>query len=194
MQLERALSEISEIHAQVLRSFVFRGYRALPMALTGLLALAAAALEPTLVGEAGAAAHASYWVGTCLIAVGLVGGDLCFLLATGRTGPLRRTLPVLLQFAPVLLAGALLHLCLIGRAPELLPGLWGMVYGLGLFCLRPHLPRATGWVGLGFLAGGAALIAAAGPTPSPWGMGLLFGLGQAAFAVTLHVGIERRRP
>lgn len=192
MRLERALSEISEIHAQVLRSFVFRGYRAAPMALTGLLALAAALAEPALYAEPTPAAHARYWVGICLVAVGLVGGDLCFQLSTGRSGPVRRCLPVLLQFAPVLLAGALLHLLLIDRTPELLPGLWSMVYGLGLFCLRPHLPRSTGWVGLGFVLGGAALLAAAGPEPSPWGLGLLFGIGQTAFALSLHLGIERR--
>ena len=44
MELQKAISQISEIHAQVLRSEVFRGYRAVPMAITGGLAIAVAAI------------------------------------------------------------------------------------------------------------------------------------------------------
>ena len=38
MQLEKALSQISEIHAQVLKTEVFRGYRAATMLVTAAVA------------------------------------------------------------------------------------------------------------------------------------------------------------
>lgn len=44
MRIEQALEQISAIHAQVLRSEVYRGYRARSAALTSLLVLAAAVL------------------------------------------------------------------------------------------------------------------------------------------------------
>ena len=39
----------------------------------------------------------------------------------------------------------------LARAPELtafLPGLWAVLFGLGVVAARPHLPPATGMVGL----------------------------------------------
>ena len=45
MRLDRALDDLAEIHAQVLRSEVYRGYRARTCLLTGGLVLAAAAAD-----------------------------------------------------------------------------------------------------------------------------------------------------
>jgi hypothetical protein len=49
MELQRAITQISEIHAQVLRNELFRGYRAVPVAITSGLALVAAAAHGALV-------------------------------------------------------------------------------------------------------------------------------------------------
>jgi hypothetical protein len=74
----------------------------------------------------------------------------------------------------------------------LLPGLWAVVFGLGVFATRPYLPRAVGWVGLYYLTAGAFLL---GRSPfaelSGWSVGGVFGLGQLATALVLYWNLER---
>ena len=43
MEIQKALHQISEIHGHLAKSHVYRGYRAVPVALSGVLALVAAA-------------------------------------------------------------------------------------------------------------------------------------------------------
>jgi len=74
-----------------------------------------------------------------------------------------------------------------------LPGLWAVLFGLGVFAARPYLPRATGWVGLFYLAAGAVLLAV-GPSdfaPAGWTVGAVFAAGQLATAAVLRRNRER---
>ena len=74
-----------------------------------------------------------------------------------------------------------------------LPGLWAVLFALGVFAARPYLPRATGWVALLYLVGGALLLAA-GPTDLDWAgraFGGVFTAGQLATAGVLHRNQER---
>jgi hypothetical protein len=76
----------------------------------------------------------------------------------------------------------------------LLPGLWAVLFGLGVFASRPYLPRATGWVALFYLAAGGLLLWAAdrpGVALNGWGVGGVFGVGQLATALVLHRNVER---
>jgi hypothetical protein len=197
MELQRALSQISEIHAQVLRTEVFRGYRSLPMVVTGTIAMCAAAAQPSLAPPVAVADYVSYWVlvsGICLSVciVDLVRGAR----VADRREFRRRSLPVVLQFVPAIAVGAALYLGLVGgEAARLLPGLWALVYCLGVFASRPYLPRAVGWVAAFYFGAGLWLLwsADAHAIPSPWAMGLTFGMGQLLLAVVLHVNLERHR-
>jgi hypothetical protein len=97
---------------------------------------------------------------------------------------------------PALAAGAIATVALLRLehpAPVLLPGVWASCFALGIFASRPYLPRAIGWVALYYLAAGAVLLWNVGPAPvpSPWTMGLTFGLGQGATALVLHMNLER---
>jgi hypothetical protein len=71
-----------------------------------------------------------------------------------------------------------------------LPGLWTMVFGLGVLASAPYLPRAVLGVALYYVAAGAALTLAthAGQSASPWTMGITFGVGQFASAAALRTG------
>jgi hypothetical protein len=51
MELREALSQIAEIRRRMAASEIFRGYRALPVAFSGLLALAAGAVQPLVVPD-----------------------------------------------------------------------------------------------------------------------------------------------
>lgn len=76
---------------------------------------------------------------------------------------------------------------------RLLPGIWALLLGLGVFASRPYLARATGWVGLFFVLSGTALLAF--PTPNlirlGFANGAIFGVGLLAAAVVLHLDIPR---
>ena len=77
---------------------------------------------------------------------------------------------------------------------QYLPGLWAVLFSLGVFASRPYLPRIIGWVALYYLVAGTVLLAMAADSTSlsPWGMGLTFGLGQIASGIVLYWNLERK--
>ena len=194
MHLDKALNQLAEIHAQLLRTEVFRGYRSGPTAATGGVALVAAAVQHAWLGTLDPAGYVRFWsFAACACLAG------CALdVAAGAWLADRRarqqTLRVVLQFVPALLAGGVLAV-FVPRLPggaALLPGLWALTFGIGVMASRPYLPRAIGWVGLWYLAAGTLLLSLAGDdTPSAWGMGLTFGIGQLAAGVVLHKNLAR---
>jgi hypothetical protein len=101
------------------------------------------------------------------------------------------------QFLPCLLAGALLTAVLACCVPEgvwMLPGLWQMLFGLGIFASHRLLPRATLGVAFFYLVAGALVLALTrGPDAglSPWAMGVPFGVGQLYAAAVLYWTLER---
>jgi len=197
MELQKALSQISDIHAQVLRSEIFRGYRAVTMLATGAIAVVAAGAQATLVPPTDLIGFVLYWILVACVCAGVSAADM--ILSSRHTvgqSLKRRTLMVVSQSLPPLAVGALVTgiLMYLNRdLAVLLPGLWAMVYSLSLFAARPYLPRAIGWIGAFYLAAGAYLLwrADAGVIPSPWGMGVAFGLGQAGLAGVFYLNIER---
>lgn len=195
MDLDRALAQISEIHTHVLRAAVFRECRALPVLVTGALALVFAGIQEAVIRPPAPEAFAFQWIGVAVLAGTIIGLDLLRAAAADEAAA-RRVRTVAGQIAPSLAAGALLTGVLL-RGPTplagLLPGMWSVILGLGLFAARPYLPRAIGWVGLWYLGTGAVLLAAADPagTPSPWAMAAAFGGGQAGSALVLHRNRER---
>jgi hypothetical protein len=99
------------------------------------------------------------------------------------------------QFFPCLLAGGLVTVALArpevqATALPLLPGLWGVLFGLGVVASLPYLPGRAGWVAGWYLSAGfVALFLCAGPVPSGWAVGLPFGVGQLLFAVVVRFGL-----
>lgn len=197
MELQKALSQLADIHAQVLRSEVFRGYRAVTVLSTGAIAIAAAAAQVTFLPPADLIGFVLYWVLVACVCAGVSAADM--ILNTRQLvdhNVRRRSLMVVSQSLPPLGVGALVtgFLVYLGRdLAALLPGLWTLLYSLSLFAARPYLPRAIGWVGAFYLAAGAWMLwhAETGVVPSPWGMGLAFGIGQTALALVFYLNIER---
>jgi len=195
MELAHALDQISEIHGQLAKSETFRGYRPLPIALSGVVALAAALAQPYVAAAATEAGYVLYWVAMAAACGALCGGEILYNYVAREDRFARRTTRrVVGQFAPCLAAGVAVTVGLwqLG-APGvgLLPALWTLLYGLGLFSSRPYLPRAIGYVALFYLGAGALLLVTGRLGLSPWDMGATFGLGQVAAAVVLHVNLKR---
>jgi hypothetical protein len=94
-------------------------------------------------------------------------------------------------FLPAILAGSLLTVVLARSAPQslwMLPGLWQVVYSLGVFSSCKFMPRAMIAVGVWYLATGLMYLATGGGewAFSPWAMGVPFGVGQVLVATVLQ--------
>jgi hypothetical protein len=188
MDLSEALERIDAIHAHVARGETYRGYHPHALAASGLFGLAAAFVPSSL--------FLPYW---CAV------GAVAFLTAAAptaidyiyRDSPLgrRRTRLVARQFAPCLLAGAVLTVAFarpeFGACWPLLPGAWSLLFGLGVIASLPYLPPLAGAVASWYLAAAVALLwSAQGPTPAGWTVGVTFGVGQLMAAGV--VWLDRR--
>lgn len=199
MELDEALSQIAEIRHQMARTEVFRGYRALPVAFSGVLAVSAAVVQtvwlPNPTERIGA--YLGLWVGSAVVSAVLAGAamiDRRRRMTSAWSGEVTRL--ALDQFVPCLVAGGLLTMVMAVSVPEglaLLPGLWQILFALGIFASCRLLPRAIWYVAAFYLlAGLAMLIVARGPLAlAPWAMGAPFGIGQLMAAGVLYWTLER---
>jgi hypothetical protein len=199
MELRDALTQISEIRQQMARTEVFRGYRAVPVAFSGLLALAAGAIQSAWILDPAKElpAYLALWVGAAVVSAVGAGTEMT-LRARQSSSPWRREITWLAieQFLPCLVAGGLVTFVLVNSAPEglwMLPGLWQVLYSLGVFASCRLLPRATFVVAIHYLATGLICLAMARGAAafSPWAMGLPFGIGQLLAAAVLYRTLER---
>jgi hypothetical protein len=199
MELQEALSQISEIRQQMARSEVFRGYRSVTVGFSGILGILAAAVQsrwvPSPENELGR--YLSLWLGVALASLLVAGIELYWRALSAGPGLARQmTLLAVSQFLPCIAVGALLTFCIVRGAPQvawMLPGLWSLVFGLGVFASYRLLPPAVFWVGSFYvLCGCICLLWGQGDRAlSPWQMGITFGGGQLMTAAILYWVLER---
>ncbi len=199
MELREALTQISEIRLQMARTEMFRGYRALPVAFSGLLAGAAAGFQAAWIPQPtqNLPAYLALWLGAAVVSA-LASGLEMAVRWRNTPSALNREITCLAlgQFAPCVVAGGLLLIVLLGSAPEsvwMLPGLWQVLFSLGIFASYRLLPRATFGVAVFYMVAGVACLALAqgDAALSPWAMGLPFGVGQLLSAAVLYWTLER---
>lgn len=162
MELRDALTQISEIRQQMARSEVFRGYRSATTAFSAVVAILAASLQAAWFEEF--SWQALYvWLVAALLSLTVVGVEMA--VRYRRSGSVLQreiTLMAVEQFAPALVAGALLTYVIsefAGHSFSLLPGLWCVLFSLGVFASRRFLPRGTSVVGMWYLLAGLLCIA-----------------------------------
>lgn len=199
MDLREALTQISEIRRQVARTETFRGYKAAPVAFSGAVAWVAALIQATLLPQPieHVPAYLSLWVGAALLSMAVT-GLVMYLHCLQSDSPLTRSTTALAlgQFLPCVVTGGLLTFVLVHHAPAslwMLPGLWSLLFGLGIFASYRLLPRPTFWVAVFYQAAGVGcLVFAQGDHAlSPWAMGVPFGAGQLLAAGILYWTLER---
>jgi hypothetical protein len=196
--LRRALAEIEAIRDQVARATQFRGYGPLTVAATGVLAVMAAGAQAAYVRDPAAetAAYLSLWAGTAAVSLALIALETVF---RARRAHAALSLPMLQsageEFLPAIAAGSLLTLVIARDAAGslwMLPGLWQVIFSLGVFSSCRRLPRPMLAVGLWYLCSGLILLARGDGSYalSPWSMGVPFGVGQILVAAVLRVGFR----
>jgi hypothetical protein len=200
LDVPRALEQIAEIRDQATRADVYRGYRAVPVAASGLIGVTAAWLQPASLGSTDPVGFVLYWAVVAACA-GLVGVSeiIWNYLVHDYEAERMRTRRVVGQFLPSVLAGAIISasfLHLSAALVPLLPGVWAICFGIGIFASRPFLPGASGWVALYYYAAGVVLLwSPRGPEAiTSWHVGATFGVGQLLAALVLYWNLERPLP
>jgi len=190
-QLDQALSEIAAIRGQMARTAEFRGYGPAALGATAVLAAVGALVQPEWVPHPLLTPgwYALLWAGLGALAAGLIAAE-----AVARARRLHGGLAdemiraAVEQFLPAAIAGLLVTLVLVQEAPAstgLLPGLWQVIFSLGVFATARILPHGIAAVGAWYLATGLACLAVAEAAPLPWMMGAPFVVGQTLAAVIL---------
>jgi hypothetical protein len=195
--LRQALAEINAIRTQVARDTQFRGYGPASIAASGVLALLVAAVQAHSIkyGQ-DFSAHFVAWVATAAISVALAAVETIGRARRVHCGFAMEMIHAAVeQFLPALIVGVLLTAVLMRAAPRevwMLPGLWELVFSLGVFASCRFLPRQTFGVGVWYLVAGlTCLVVQSGSrTFLPWTMGIPFGVGQLLVAAVLKYGFE----
>jgi hypothetical protein len=199
MELREALDSIATIRRRMAETEVFRGYRALPVALSALFAMTAGFLQPSVVPRPteNVPDYVALWSLVALLSIAAAG---IAMLVRDRVAGTSLTRPVtwlaIGQFVPCLVGAAAVTAVIVRVAPDsawLLPGLWQVFFSQGVFASCRLLPRSAFLVGVFYLVAGIATLAVGRDEQAlaPWTMALPFGVGQFLSAAVLYWTLER---
>ncbi|HEY4381027.1 MAG TPA: hypothetical protein VGN01_11830 [Acidobacteriaceae bacterium] len=187
--LDKALGDISDIRRQMARTTVFHGYGPATLAATGLFAAVAAEVQARWLPDPlrPLRGYLAIWIGTAILSAALIGAQMFARTRRIHSGMADEMIHMAVeQFLPSVGAGALLTFVLARYVPDavwMLPGLWQIVFSLGVFASCRFLPRWILAAGAWYLLTGLVCIAQGDDRAlSPWAMGLPFGVGQALVA------------
>jgi hypothetical protein len=192
--IHKALGDISSIRRQVAQSTQFRGYGPATLAATGMMAFVAALAQGAWLPDPAhhIPAYMSIWIATALLSAVLTGVQMYTRSRRIHSGLSSEMIRMAVeQFLPAAGTGLLVAVTLAHFTPAdlwMLPGLWQVIFSLGILSSSRFLPRlivlAGGWyllTGLGCIALGDTRALA------PWTMGFAFGVGQLLVAGILLV-------
>ena len=197
-ELQRALADINAIRSQMALETQFRGYGPRSTAASGLLALLVAGGESFWQRSHASTAEVflAVWLTTAVAAA-----SFSILETVVRTRRMHAVLwkqkiqMAIEHFMPSMVVGLMLTVVLDRVAPAqawMLPGLWQLMFCLGIFASCRFLPRPMFAVGLWYMVTGLVCLAIGGMEHelSPWCMGIPFGIGQLLIAAVLKHGTE----
>jgi hypothetical protein len=200
--LNKALGDISSIRRQVAQSTEFRGYGPATLTGTGVLAIVSAVAQQLWLPDPASRvpAYLGIWVGTAVLSAALIGTQMYTRARRIHSGMADEMIRMAVeQFLPSAGAGALVTLVLACTIPKalyalwMLPGLWQIIFSLGVFSSCRFLPRPMIAAGLWYLFTGLICIALADSRAlSPWAMGIPYGVGQLLVAGILFLDARER--
>ena len=191
--LHKALGDISSMRRQMARSTEFRGYGPATLATTAAFAVLASVAQSRWVPRPAehVGAYLSIWIWTALASATLIGVQMqtrSRRLHSGLADAMIRM--AVEQFLPSAMAGALITFVLVRYAPQaawMLPGLWQVIFSLGVFSSCRFLPRPMVAAGIWYMATGQICISMGDARAlSPLTMGVPYALGQLLVAGILY--------
>lgn len=190
--LDKALCDISSIRRQMARTTEFRGYGPATLAATAVFAVAAACVQAWRVPDPAnhASGYLAIWVSTAILSASLTGAQMYRRSRRIHSGMSDEMIHMAVeQFLPAAAAGLLLTMVVVRAVQDsvwMLPGLWQMIFGLGVFSSCRFLPRPMVAAGAWYLLTGLVSVGLGdGRALSPWTMGIAFGAGQLLVAAIL---------
>ncbi len=148
--LNKALGDIDSIRRQMARSTEFRGYGPATLAATGALALLAAAVQAVWLPDPAnhIETYLIIWVATAALSAAIIGAQMHARTRRMHSGMADEMIRMAVeQFLPSAGAGTLITAVLVVEVPSahwLLPGLWQIIFSLGVFSIVPVLAAAHG--------------------------------------------------
>jgi hypothetical protein len=188
-ELHKALGDISSIRRQVAQSTQFRGYGPATLAATGAIAMIAAAVQsrwlPNPVDHLWI--YLRIWLATAIVSAAVTGAQMYARTRRIHSGLSDEMIRMAVeQFLPAAGAGFLITFVLVHYAPSvlwILPGLWQVIFSLGIFSSCRFLPRPMAAAGAWYMLTGLVCLTLDGRRAfEPWTMGLAFGIGQLLVA------------
>lgn len=190
--LNKALLDIRDIRAQMALSTQFRGYGPATLAATGLIAFTAAALQSIWIPDAArnTPVYLGIWVATAVLSASLISAQMFARSRRIHSGMAQEMIRMAVeQFLPAVGAGGLTTFVIARFAPSavwMLPGLWQVIFSLGIFSSCRFLPKLTMACGAWYLVTGLYCLSLGdGRALSPWTMGISYGVGQFLVAAIL---------
>jgi len=187
--LHKAIGDISSIRRQIARSTEFRGYGPATLAGTAAFAVIAAGAQSRWVSDPAnrIGSYLSVWIWTAFASATLIAVQMHTRTRRIHSGLADEMIRMAVeQFLPSGIAGFFLTIVLVRFVPSaqwMLPGLWQIVFSLGVFSSCRFLPRPMLAAGAWYLLTGLLCITLGGTRAlSPWAMGIPFGAGQLLVA------------
>jgi hypothetical protein len=191
--LYKALGDISSIRRLMANTTEFRGYGPATLAATGVFAMVAAVAQARWVPDPvrHLSAYLAIWISTAVLSAALTGMQMYTRTRRLHSGLSNEMLRLAVeQFLPAVAAGLLVTIVLERYVPSaawMLPGLWLVIFSLGVFSSCRFLPRPMIAAATWFLLTGVSSLAMGGARAlSPWVMGISFGAGQLLVAAILQ--------
>ena len=163
--LNRALVDIRNIRRQVAQTTEFRGYGPLTLSTTAVLALLAGVVQSQWIPEPAnfPVQYVALWLTTAVFCAALIASQMLARAKRIHSGMADEMIRMAVaQFLPAAIAGAILPFVLLRVSHDvfwLLPGLWQIIFSLGVFASCRCLPRPMLLVGAWFLLTGFACVA-----------------------------------
>jgi hypothetical protein len=192
--LHKALGDISSIRKQMAYSTQFRGYGPATLAATGIFAFLAASSQSVWLTDPAnhIQPYLGIWISTAVLSAALTGVQMYTRTRRMHSGLSDEMIHMAVeQFLPAVGTGILITIALVRFAPAvvwMLPGLWQVIFSLGIFSSCRFLPRPMIAAGVWYLLSGLVCISFGDSRAlAPWTMGLAYGAGQLLVAGILVV-------
>jgi hypothetical protein len=162
--LNQALVDIRSIRRQVAQTTEFRGYGLATLFATAIMALLSGVTQARWLPEPAAhpARYVALWLTTGFICAALIATQMLTRASRIHSGMADEMVRMAVaQFLPAAVAGAILPFVMLRVSPEvfwILPGLWQIIFSLGVFASCRCLPRPMILAGVWFLVTGLACV------------------------------------
>jgi hypothetical protein len=192
--LYKALGDIRNIRRQMAHSTEFRGYGPTTLTATGIIAMLAASAQAVWLSDPAnhIAAYLTLWISTAILSAALTGLQMYTRTRRIHSGLSSEMIRMAVeQFLPAAGTGLLVSIALAHFAPSafwIVPGLWQVIFSLGIFSSCRFLPRPILLAGAWYLFSGLLSIALGDNRAlAPWTMGIAYGAGQLLVAGILFL-------